>query len=304
MGFLDPSVGRNFPAIVCVPLWQISLVPLQDVPVRTAPRIAAAAALLWQLAVGAVLAHAKPPSAPATGQVAASVWAAEQSDLCAAALRVADRRYHLPPALLVSIARAESGRPITSFTDIRPWPWTIDADGSGLFLDSKAAAIAWLRQQALHHSFVDVGCMQVDLHYHPDAFNTLEEALDPIANADYAARLLLDLYRGEAGGSWDIAVGLYHSHTSLLAAEYRDRVALIGADVLHGILKGVPLYVRAVRQGTLRLPLGGGKVALINVHRQPARRSRHPFTTCQIEQVLGPYLNEAQRNAACVAAAR
>ena len=63
----------------------------------------------------------------------------------------------------------------------------------------------------------------------------------------------------------------------MFAAEYRDRVALIGADVLHGTLKGVPLYVHAVRQGTLRLPLGGGKVALLNVHLQPARRSRHPF---------------------------
>ena len=266
--------------------------------------ITAAAALVWLLVVGAGLADAEPPAAPATDQVTASVWAAQQSDLCVVALRQAEQRYHLPPALLVSIARAESGRPITSLTDIRPWPWTIDADGSGLFLDSKAAAIAWLRQQALHHRFVDVGCMQVDLHYHPDAFISLEEALDPVANADYAARLLLDLYRGEAGGSWDIAVGLFHSHTSLLAAEYRDRVALIGADVLHGTLKGVPLYVRAVRQGTLRLPLGGGKVALINVHRQPARRSRHPFTTCQIEQILGPYLNGARRSANCVEVAR
>ena len=83
------------------------------------PRVAAAAALLWQLAVGAVLAHAEPPPAPARDQVAASVWAAEQSDLCAAALREAERRYHLPPTLLDSIARAESGRPITSLTDIR-----------------------------------------------------------------------------------------------------------------------------------------------------------------------------------------
>jgi hypothetical protein len=270
---------------------------------RGAP-IAAAAVLLWLFVVRAGLAYAESPSAPATDRVVASVWAAQQSDLCAVALRQAERRYHLPPALLVSIARAESGRPIASLADIRPWPWTIDADGNGLFLDSKAAAIAWLRQQALHHRFVDVGCMQVDLHYHPDAFNTLEEALDPIANADYAARLLLDLYRGEAGGSWDIAVGLYHSHTSLLAAEYRDRVALIGADVLHGILKGVPLYVRAVRQGTLRLPLGGGKVALINVHRQPTRWSRHPFTTCQIEQILAPYLNDARRSAVCLEATR
>jgi hypothetical protein len=266
--------------------------------------IAAAAALLWLLVVGAGLAHAEPPAAPATDQVAASVWAAQQSDLCAVALQQAEQRYHLPPALLLSIARAESGRPITSLADIRPWPWTIDADGNGLFLDSKAAAIAWLRQQALHHRFVDVGCMQVDLHYHPDAFISFEDALDPAANADYAARLLVDLYRGEAGGSWDIAVGLYHSHTSLLAAEYRDRVALVGADVLHGTLKGVPLYVRAVRQGTLRLPLGGGKVALINVRRQPARRSRHPFTTCQIEQILAPYLNGARRSAVCVEATR
>jgi hypothetical protein len=204
-------------------------------------------------------------------------------------------RYHLPPGLLLSIARAESGRPITSLTDIRPWPWTIDADGNGLFLDSKTAAIAWLQQQELHHSFVDVGCMQVDLHFHPDAFTSLEEAFDPAANVDYAARFLIDLYHGEAEGNWDVAVGLYHSHTSLLAAEYRDRVALIGADVLHGTLKGVPLYVRAVRQGTLRLPLGGGKVALINVHRQPARRSRHRYSTCQIERILGSYLSGARR---------
>jgi hypothetical protein len=56
---------------------------------------------------------------------------------------------------------------------------------------------------------------------------------------------------------------------------------LIGADVPYGTLKGVLLYVRAVRQGTLRLPLGGGKVALMNVNRQPTRRSRDPFTTCR-----------------------
>ena len=266
--------------------------------------IATAAALLWLLVAAAEVGHAGPPSPPATDEVAASIWAAQQSDLCAVALRQAERRYHLPPGLLLSIARAESGRPIASLTDIRPWPWTIDADGNGLFLDSKAAAIAWLRQQELHHSFVDVGCMQVDLHFHPGAFASLDEAFDPAANVDYAARLLVDLYRGEAGGSWDLAVGLYHSHTSVLAAEYRDRVALVGADVLHGTLKGVPLYVRAVRQGTLRLPLGGGKVALINVHRQPAKWSRHPYSTCQIEQILGPYLNGARRGAACVQAAR
>jgi hypothetical protein len=122
---------------------------------------------------------------------------------------------------------------------------------------------------------------------------------DPAANADYAARLPVDLYRGQAGGSWDIAVGLYYSHRPLLAAAYRDHVAMIGAGVLHGTLKGVPLYMRAVHQGMLRLPLGGGHAMWINLHRQLARRPRPPFTTCQIIRILGPFLNDARRREAC-----
>jgi hypothetical protein len=127
----------------------------------------------------------------------------------------------------------------------------------------------------------------------------MEDAFDPDMNADYAARLLQGLHDREAGGSWDVAVGLYHSHSPLLAAEYRDRVAMLGSDILHGSLKGAPLYVRAIRQGALRLPLAGGKTTLINVNRQPARHSRHPFTKCQIERILGPYLNDAGRGTAC-----
>jgi hypothetical protein len=255
-------------------------------------------ALLWLLGLrGVALAETSLPSA--TEPPTPVAWAVQQSELCTTALRRAQQRYHLPPGLLQSIARAESGRPIASANDIRPWPWTIDADGRGLFLDSKTAAIAWMRYQASRYSFLDVGCMQVDLHYHPDAFASMDDAFDPDANADYAARFLVALHNGEAGGSWDLAVGLYHSHSALLAADYRDHVALLGSDILHGTLKGVPLYVRAIRLGTLRLPLGGGRVALINVNRQPARRSRHRFTTCEIERILGPYLSSAGRGAAC-----
>jgi hypothetical protein len=259
---------------------------------------------MWLLHIVAGPASAEPAPMPGADEVAAPVWAAQQSELCTVALRQAEHRHHLPPALLETIAKAESGRPITSLTDIRPWPWTIDADGTGLFLDSKAAAIAWMQQQTPRHVYIDVGCMQVDLRYHPDAFTSLEDAFDPAANADYAARLLNELYRGEAGRNWDIAVGLYHSHTPMLAAQYRDRVALIGAGILKGTLAGVPLYVRAIRQGTLRLALGGGRTALINVHRQPAARSRHPYTSCQIAQILGPYLNGAPRSGGCVTASR
>jgi hypothetical protein len=210
----------------------------------------------------------------------------------------------LPSGLLDAIARAESGRPVTAMNDIRAWPWTIDADGEGLFLDGKAAAVAWVQQQRPRHRYIDVGCLQVDLTLHPKAFASLQEAFDPTANADYAARFLSDLYHSEAGGNWNVAVGLYHSHTAILAGAYRDRVAMVGERILHGVLEPVPLYVRAIRQGTLRIPLSSGRSTPINVNRQPASRSHHRLSPCQIAQILGPYLNGSGSNTRCTQSAR
>src|SRR5215470_7886320 len=62
-------------------------------------------------------------------QADGATWLVRQSALCEAAIQQAEARYQLPTGLLKSIARVESGRPITSLGDTRPWPWTIDADG-------------------------------------------------------------------------------------------------------------------------------------------------------------------------------
>ena len=162
-------------------------------------------------------------------------WLVAQSAQCEGAIAAAEGKYSLPHGLLGSIAKVESGRPISAMRDVRAWPWTIDADGQGLFLDSKAAAVAWVAQaQATgQHHFIDVGCMQVDLPLHPGAFRSLDEAFDPVINADYAARYLRSLH-DEAHGDWNVAVGLYHSHTPDLAADYRNRVADVGAGILSG----------------------------------------------------------------------
>jgi hypothetical protein len=40
---------------------------------------------------------------------------------------------------------------------------------------------------------LDVGCLQVNLAQHPDAFSTLAAAFDPVANADYGAAFLTSL---------------------------------------------------------------------------------------------------------------
>jgi soluble lytic murein transglycosylase-like protein len=60
------------------------------------------------------------------------------------------------------------------------------------------------------------------MRYHPTAFATIADALDPVANARYAARFLHELR--DRFGDWERAAGAYHSTTSLLEEDYRGRV--------------------------------------------------------------------------------
>ncbi len=69
---------------------------------------------------------------------------------------------------------------------------------------------------------IDVGCMQVNLRYHPDAFASIEAAFDPATNVAYAARYLMSL--NQATRSWSQAIGRYHSATPERGLAYRRKV--------------------------------------------------------------------------------
>jgi hypothetical protein len=144
-------------------------------------------------------------------------------DLCAAAVHTAELRYHLPPGLLPAIGQVESGRPDPVTHRTQPWPWTIQAENRSLYFDSKTEAVQWvLAAQARGVTSIDTGCMQVNLFFHPQAFQSVDEAFDPAHNADYAARFLIALHAST--GDWQQAAGLYHSQTLALAIPYRERV--------------------------------------------------------------------------------
>lgn len=220
----------------------------------------------------------------------AQSWDAQQSALCTQAIATAEHGHATAPGLLGAIARAESGRPVPPLPGLQPWPWAINADGAAMYFASKAAAVAWTTQAlARGAQQVDVGCMQINLQSHPDAFSSLDQAFDPVANADYGARFLSRL-QADAGGNWYLATGYYHSRTPLLAADYRERVAAIAAGRIPPASLGIPLYMRAIQQGTLRIPLAGGGVMRINVNRQPAGRQHRRMTACQVVAALGPFM--------------
>jgi hypothetical protein len=154
---------------------------------------------------------------------------ADPAHLCRAAIAVAEREHGIPAGLLQAIGRVESGRRDPASGHFAPWPWTINAEGRGMFFPTREAAIAEVRQlQAGGMRSIDTGCMQVNLRHHPDAFASLEQAFDPLANARYAARFLAELQASRQ--DWSRAAAHYHSQTPERAEAYRARVLAAWAE--------------------------------------------------------------------------
>lgn len=146
--------------------------------------------------------------------------------VCRSAIAAAERGTMIPDRLLAAIAVIESGRRNPSTGTVSPWPWTINAEGVGHLYDSKAEAIAAVESlRARGVRSIDVGCMQVNLMHHADAFSSLEEAFDPAANARYAARFLSQLY--QQSGTWPRATAGYHSLTPEIGDDYARKVLAV-----------------------------------------------------------------------------
>ncbi len=148
---------------------------------------------------------------------------AEPTQLCRAAIAAGERENDIPNGLLQAIGRVESGRRNPETGAFGPWPWTINAEGQGRFFPDAPAAIAAVRElQGRGVRIIDVGCMQINLHHHPNAFASLEQAFEPLANARYGAAFLTRL--NETRRDWMVSASHYHSQTPHLAEAYRARV--------------------------------------------------------------------------------
>ncbi|MDH3738156.1 MAG: transglycosylase SLT domain-containing protein [Alphaproteobacteria bacterium] len=174
---------------------------------------------LWIIIAG-VLAIFMPGSAAGA---ATPLPIPENRHVCQRATQQAETKGALPQDLLTAISFAESGKWDAEKQAIIAWPWTVTSGGKGHFFPDKQSAIAFVRdlqQKGVRN--IDVGCMQVNLHYHPKAFSSLDEAFDPKSNARYAARFLGELH--QSNKSWSAAVQRYHSADPKRGGAYRERV--------------------------------------------------------------------------------
>jgi hypothetical protein len=143
----------------------------------------------------------------------------EGAKLCTRHLQHYEREYGIPAHLLSAIASTESGRYHDGLKIRLPWPWTINAEGKGYYFDNKEQAIAAAQKlRARGVQSFDVGCMQVNMYHHAQAFSSLTQAFEPENNVAYAASFLRDLYQEE--GNWKRAAADYHSKTPTLGTKY------------------------------------------------------------------------------------
>lgn len=187
-------------------------------------------------ALGSADSPVEPDTAMKTSRLTlALVWlclvpaaAGARPDLCESAAATAARETGVPPDVLLAISLTETGREQDG--RLRPWPWTANAEGRGYWFDSRDAALAFARRLvARGQDLFDLGCFQINWHWHGDRFRQPEDLLDPLTAARYAARLLAALH--DEYGSWEGAAGAYHSRDPVHAERYRARFRALRAGL-------------------------------------------------------------------------
>lgn len=152
----------------------------------------------------------------------------EYSAVCDRATSIAAQETGVPLKILKAIARTESG--ITIGGDFVAWPWTINVEGQGKRLRSRSEASDFYRENRSRGiGNIDVGCFQVNHHWHSENFSSPEEMLDPVTNARYAAGFLQELYR--EFGDWVTAAGAYHSRNREFSEIYLSRLIPIMENI-------------------------------------------------------------------------
>jgi soluble lytic murein transglycosylase-like protein len=133
----------------------------------------------------------------------------------------------VPLNVLYSVGLTETGRK----GELSPFDMNID--GKDVHSTSAAEAMARFDQaKARGAKLIDIGCMQINHHWHAADFASLREMFDPVRNVEYAARFLKTLRAEE--GSWTLAVARYNAGPNNPAAERTYVCAVIHNMIASG----------------------------------------------------------------------
>lgn len=132
-----------------------------------------------------------------------AVPAAAQT-VCEAHMIRASKAYEIPLGVLYSVGLTESGRRDSL------QPFALNIHGRAFFGTSKEAALAEFNAARTRgQKLIDIGCMQINHHYHRNEFPSLDAMFDPAQNVEYSAKFLKRLKARHE--TWTMAVARYHA---------------------------------------------------------------------------------------------
>jgi soluble lytic murein transglycosylase-like protein len=147
---------------------------------------------------GAALANSAPPVPGKAAALPAS------ANICEREMAGASAKHGVPLGVLYAVGLTESGKRGSL------QPYAMNIQGRAYFGTSAADVMSQLAQaRASGIKLVDLGCMQINHHYHREKFTSLEAMIDPRQNVEYATLFLKQLKARE--GSWTLAVARYHA---------------------------------------------------------------------------------------------
>jgi len=147
--------------------------------------------------------------------------------ICERQMAIAAKKHGVPIGILYAIGLTETGRRNTLH------PYALNISGKGHFPQTKNEAIRLFNQARVEgHKLIDLGCMQINHHYHSKQFSSIEKMLDPVANVTYAALFLKRLFKRE--GTWTLAAARYHAGPDNLDAQKKYVCIVISNLVASG----------------------------------------------------------------------
>jgi soluble lytic murein transglycosylase-like protein len=140
--------------------------------------------------------------------VVASIFSASTANAgdtaCEREMLRAAQKHGVPLGMLYAVGLTETGRGYSLRSN------ALNIEGRAVYdIDKQEALRQFEHARAAGAKLIDVGCMQINHHFHGAKFVSVEEMLDPAKNVDYAARFLRELKARE--GSWTMAVARYHA---------------------------------------------------------------------------------------------
>jgi hypothetical protein len=156
----------------------------------------------------------------------------KESRKCSSVFSYFEKKYGLPGNSLHAISLHETAKKHPRHNISLVWPWTVmnNKEGKSYHFRTPNEAIRYVRMQfMMGNNNIDVGCMQINLKHHPEAFSSLNQAFSPRSNIAYGAYFLSE--NRKKLGSMEKAIGRYHSATEHLAAKYRYNVNKINQSM-------------------------------------------------------------------------